>query len=169
MDKKYILDKIYDKYKMEISRKDRLEAKSLGYYTIIGIFFAAFSVIEPLLFSKGVLIKFDVFEIISIINYILIFLFLLIFISSIIILHNNYKPKNRQEFDPINNWSLLTSEPEEKTIEIIKKELEKIINNYEVNNKKIADSLMKINILCVINAFIIVMIFVFLIIFNFAL
>ena len=42
MNKTYLLEKIYDKYQMEISRKGRLEGKIIGYYTILGFFLRLF-------------------------------------------------------------------------------------------------------------------------------
>lgn len=160
MDKKELLEKLYDKYQMEIARKDRLEMKSLGYYTIIGIFFAAFLVIEPLLFGRGLLIKFSGKEILSIINFILIISYIALFVISIIKLHNNYKPKIRPEFDPIENWDTLVSKGEEESIELIKKELVKIIAYYEEKSGVFVKRLVLVNVLCIVNALIVVSIFI---------
>ena len=120
MKKKELLEKIYDKYQMEIARKDRIESKSIGYYTIVGIFFAAFLIIETLLFEKGILVKFSSMEILAIINYSLVILYLAIFLISIIKLHSNYKPKLRPEFDPIDNWDVLISKDDDESVDIIK-------------------------------------------------
>ena len=35
-----LLDKLFDEYKAENARKDTLESKALGFYTIIGIILA---------------------------------------------------------------------------------------------------------------------------------
>lgn len=118
--KYYLLEKIYDKYKMEISRKGRLESKTIGYYTILGIFFAAFFVIEPLVLEKELFILFSSKQILAIINYLSMFVFLVLFLMSIVILHKNYKPIARAEFDPISNWDTLAPLENEKFIESLK-------------------------------------------------
>jgi hypothetical protein len=163
MDKKELLEKIYDKYQMEIARKDRLESKTIGYYTIIGIFFAAFLVVEPILFEKGLIIKFSPKDILSIINYLLIIIYLISFIFSIFVLHQNYKPKIRNEFDPVSNWDLLVNndkDNEEAEIEGIKTNLVEIIQSQNDVNMKMAVQLNLVNKLCIINALIIVLVFV---------
>lgn len=163
MDKKELLEKLYDKYQMEIARKDRIESKSIGYYTIIGIFFAAFLVIEPLLFTRNILVKFSLTEVLGIINYLLIVSYLIIFITAIIKLHNNYKPKIRPEFDPIENWDTLITKDYDESIELIKNELIKIIKYYEEKNEGFVKRLSFVNLLCIISAVIIVAIFVVLV------
>ena len=163
MDKKELLEKLYDKYQMEIARKDRIESKSIGYYTIIGIFFAAFLVIEPLLFTRNILVKFSLTEVLGIINYLLIVSYLIIFITAIIKLHNNYKPKIRPEFDPIENWDTLITKDYNESIELIKNELIKIIKYYEEKNEGFVKRLSFVNLLCIISAVIIVAIFVVLV------
>jgi len=160
MDKKELLEKIYDKYQMEIARRDRLESKSIGYYTISGIFFAAFLVIEPLLFSKGLLIIFNGKQMLSIINYILVISYIVLFIISIIKLHNNYKPKTRPEFDPIDSWDILVSKSEEESTELIKNKLVEIIALYDEINKALVKRLFLVNQLCIASAIIIVSIFI---------
>jgi len=161
---KELLKKIYDKYKMELLRRDRLDSKSIGYYTILGIFFAAFLVVEPLLFSQGILAKFSVNEILSIFNAFLVIIFIIIFISSIFVLHNNYKPKKRTEFDPIENWDVLVNqENEDIIIESIKKNLVQIIGEYEKENYRTALKLNVINKFCIASGIIIVLIFVVLV------
>lgn len=162
--KKELLDKIYDKYQMELSRRDRLDSKSIGYYTILGIFIAAFLVVEPLLFNQGLLIKFSIKEILSVINMILVLVFITLFICSIFILHNNYKPKVRTEFDPIANWDALVNQNNEDiVIESLKKSLVEIIAEYEKENEIKAKKLNIINMFCILCGIIIVVIFVVLI------
>jgi hypothetical protein len=163
VDKKELLEKLYDKYQMEIARKDRIESKSIGYYTIIGIFFAAFLVIEPLLFSRNILVKFSLTEVLAIINYFLIISYIIIFLIAIIKLHNNYKPKIRPEFDPIENWDTLIIKDDDESTELIKNELIKIIKYYEEKNAIFVKRLSFVNLLCIINAIIIVAIFVVLV------
>lgn len=162
--KKEMLEKIYEKYQMELSRRDRLDSKSIGYYTILGIFFAAFLVVEPLLFTQGLLLKFSVKELLSMFNFVLMLFFIGIFIVSIFVLHNNYKPKNRPEFDPIENWNVLVSqENEDLVIESIKENLVQIIEEYERENQKTANKLNIINKFCIASGLIIVLIFVVLV------
>jgi len=162
--KKELLDKIYDKYQMELSRRDRLDSKSIGYYTILGIFFAAFLVVEPLLFNQGLLIKFSIKEILSVLNIILVLVYIIIFITSIIILHDNYKPKTRTEFDPIANWdALINQENQDIVIDSLKKNLVDIIEEYEKDNEKKARKLRIINMFCIISGMIIMSIFVVLV------
>lgn len=157
--KYYLLEKIYDKYQMEISRKGRLEGKIIGYYTILGVFFAAFFVIEPLVLEKELFILFSLKEILSIINYLSMLAFLVLFLVSIVILHKNYKPVSRPEFDPIGNWDTLISFENEKFIETVKHELIENIEDVERQNEKIAKNLSLLNVLCGINAGIVMIIF----------
>jgi hypothetical protein len=162
--KEYLLEKIYDKYKMEISRKARLESKAIGYYTVTGISFAAFLIIEPLLFSGGYLILFSAKEVFSILNYIFLFTYIVVFIVSIIRLHNSYKPKLREEFDPIENWELLLTQDETGFIESIKKNLTVVIKDYLEMNERTYKSLKLVNLLCLLNMFLVVAILIVLII-----
>jgi hypothetical protein len=162
--KEYLLEKIYDKYKMEISRKERLESKANGYYTITGISFAAFLVIEPLLFSRGYLILFSGKEVFSILNYIFLITYMVVFIVSIIRLHNSYKPRLRGEFDPIENWNLLITRDETSFVESIKKNLIDVIESYLTMNDRTYKSLKLVSFLCLLNMFLIVAIFIVLII-----
>lgn len=157
--KYYLLEKIYDKYKMEISRKGRLESKTIGYYTILGIFFAAFFVIEPLVLEKELFILFSSKQILAIINYLSMFVFLVLFLMSIVILHKNYKPIARAEFDPISNWDTLAPLENEKFIESLKHELIENIEIVERQNERIAKRLSLVNMLCVINAGTVMIIF----------
>lgn len=157
--KYYLLEKIYDKYKMEISRKGRLESKTIGYYTILGIFFAAFLVIEQLVVEKELFILFSSKQILAIINYLSMFVFLVLFLMSIVILHKNYKPIARAEFDPISNWDTLAPLENEKFIESLKHELIENIENVERQNERIAKRLSLVNMLCVINAGTVMIIF----------
>lgn len=157
--KSYLLEKIYDKYKMEISRKGRLESKTICYYTILGIFFAAFLVIEPFLLEKKLFILFSSKEILAIINYLSMFTFLVLFLVSIAILHKNYKPISRPEFDPIGNWDTLSSLDNEKFIDALKHELIDNIEDVEQHNKGVAERLKFVNRLCVINVVAIMVIF----------
>lgn len=162
--KKELLDKIYDKYQMELSRRDRLDSKSIGYYTILGIFFAAFLVVEPLLFNQGILVKFSINEILSIINILSVLAFISLFLISIFILHNSYKQKSRTEFDPVANWDALVSQDNEDIIiESLKKNLTEIIIEYESENEVKAHKLNLINMFCIICGIIIVVTFVALI------
>jgi len=162
--KKELLDKIYDKYQMELSRRDRLDSKSIGYYTILGIFFAAFLVVEPLLFNQGLLIKFSIKEVLSVLNILLVLVYIIIFIASIFILHDNYKPKTRIEFDPIANWDILVNQENQDTvIDSLKKNLVDIIKEYEKDNEKKARKLRIINMFCIISGMIIMSIFVVLV------
>lgn len=163
MEKSYLLEKVYDKYQMEIARKDRLESKAIGYYTITGIFFAGFLVVEPILFNSGMLLKFSFKEILGIINYGLIVGYIVSFGISIVLLHNSYKPKLRPEFDPIENWDVLASKDEDEAITIVRDELVGIIKHYEEKNGQIVNKLMHINRLCIVSAGFIVAIFIVLI------
>ncbi|MCL2295077.1 MAG: hypothetical protein FWC36_09475 [Spirochaetes bacterium] len=158
----YILEKIYDKYKMEISRKDRLESKAIGYYMVTGISLAAFLVVELSLLSRGMVIKFSLEEILSIINFILCLCYLLIFIFLIVTLHNSYKPKSRPEFDPIDAYQKLKSINEDDFVTYIKEKLVEVIDEYERNNENIAKKLQMANNFCLANMFLIVAIFVIL-------
>jgi hypothetical protein len=164
MKKEYLLEKIYDKYKMEIARKDRLESKAIGYYTIVGISFAAFLVVEPLLFSRGYFIKFSFSEILAFLNYLIIATYLLFFIILVINLHKSYKPKIRPEFDPIVNWDTLIKLQDNTCIESIKIELAKIIKMYVENNNRMANRIQFVNNICLVNMMLIVAIFFILII-----
>jgi hypothetical protein len=162
--KEYLLEKIYDKYKMEIARKDRLESKAIGYYTIVGISFAAFLVVEPFLFSRGYLIKFTFFEILAFLNYLIIATYLLFFIILVINLHKSYMPKIRAEFDPITNWDTLIELQDETFIESLKVELVKIINMHAKNNGRMANRIQFVNNFCLMNMLLIIAIFIILII-----
>jgi hypothetical protein len=155
----YLLEKMYDKYQMEISRKDRLESKAIGYYTIIGISFAAFLVVEPLLFERGFLLKFSFKEILSIINFLFCLCYLFVFIFLVIRLHNSYKPKKRPEFDPIDAYQKLLEQNEGDFVTPIKDKLESIISEYETKNKKVAETLGIVNHLCIANMLLVVAIF----------
>jgi hypothetical protein len=159
-----LLEKIYDKYKMEIARKDRLESKAIGYYTIVGISFAAFLVVEPLLFGRGYLLKFTFSEVLVFFNYLIIATYLLLFIMLIINLHRTYKPKIRPEFDPIVNWDTLVELQDDAYTETIKTELIKIIGMYVKSNGEMADRIQLVNNFCLINMLLIVAIFIILII-----
>jgi hypothetical protein len=164
MDTNYLLEKVYDKYQMEIGRKDRLEGKAIGYYTIIGIFFAGFLVIEPILLGNNKLLFVPTLkEFLAILNYLLIIAYIGLFIFSIITLHNCYKPKSRPEFDPINNWDKLLIADDKTSIEMAKKELIKIIQFYEEKNSEIVKKLIKMNLICIINAALILIIFIILV------
>lgn len=159
MDEKELLDKLYDKYQMEISRKDRIESKSIGYYTIIGIFLAAFLVIEPILLEKGLLMRFELKDFLATFNCIIVFLFILLFIISIVILHKNYKPKKRKEFDPIENWDILKSASKQDSLNAIKEELIQIVKDYEKQNEIFSSRLIVVNRFCLIMAFLIIISF----------
>lgn len=71
---------------------------------------------------------------------------------SIVILHKNYKPISRPEFDPIENWNTLSSLENEKFIETLKHELIENIENVERQNESIAKRFRLVNALCVTNA-----------------
>jgi amino acid transporter len=164
MDKNNLLEKIYDKYQMEINRKDRLEGKAIGYYTIIGIFFAGFLVVEPIILGNSKLLFIPSFkELLAIINYILVLIYFVLFIYSIITLHNCYKPKTRPEFDPIANWEKLIAEDENRSNEMVKNELIKIIRIYEDKNYDTVKKLARINTVCIICALLMLAIFIILI------
>jgi len=89
--------------------------------------------------------------------------YIIIFILAIIKLHNNYKPKIRPEFDPIDNWDTLIAKNDDESTELIKNELIKIIKYYEEKNAVFVKRLTFVNLLCIINAIIIVAIFVVLV------
>ena len=87
------------------------------------------------------------------------FAYLVLFLVSIVILHKNYKPLSRPEFDPIGNWDTLSSLENEKFIETVKQELIENIEDVERQNEKIAKGLSLVNVLCVISVGTVMVIF----------
>ncbi len=160
--KDYLLEKIYDKYKMEIARKDRLESKAIGYYTVIGISFAAFLVVEPILFDRGYLPKLAIKDILAILNLLITIAYLAFFIFLITKLHQSYTPKIRAEFESIRNWDVLIGLQDESYIESIKNNLIEIIKEYEESNSKMANRIQVINNLCFINMLLVVAVLIIL-------
>ena len=71
----FLKDCLFDSYNKELERKDRIESKALGFYTVVGIFFAAFIVLEPLLITN-IASCLSCHFIFIIINYFLVFIFL---------------------------------------------------------------------------------------------
>ena len=104
-----LLDKLFDEYKAENARKDTLESKALGFYTIIGIILA--DVIALQIAFKKIKIK--------ILNNINIFILILLGIIYTIFIINNfilYKPKKRQNFSLSGeNWNIYLKIGEEST------------------------------------------------------
>ena len=161
--KNYLLEKIYDKYKMEIARKDRLESKAIGYYTITGISFAAFLVIVPFLFEKGHFPILTIRELLGVLFLFVIAVYLVLFVIQIVNLHGCYKPKVRSEFQPIQNWDDLIKLQNESYIESIKVNLVEIIKQYEKTNSAMAERISRINNLCFVNMLLVLAVFIILV------
>ncbi len=160
--KEYLLEKIYDKYNMEIARKDRLESKAIGYYTVVGISFAAFLVVEPILLAQESLSKFSINDILVILNLLIIIIYLVVFALLVAKLHQSYMPKTREVFEPIKNWDTLVESQYESYIESIKINLKDIIEKNEKSNDKIAKNIKSINNLCLANMLLVVVAFIIL-------
>ncbi|WP_018527756.1 hypothetical protein [Alkalispirochaeta alkalica] len=125
------------KYSEEISRKDRIEAKAIGYYTVLGITLAAFLVIYPFWLEKQFRWSCDIHGILSAIMIVLLVGFLTVLTIAFINIHNVYKPKNRAEITPEQYWNEANSEISEKTYleTVYNHVVETTQKNEEINNQ----------------------------------
>lgn len=73
--KYYLLEKNLRQISNGNFSKRKIGSKIIGYYTILGVFFAAFFVIEPLVLEKELFILLSSKEILAIINYLSMFAF----------------------------------------------------------------------------------------------
>jgi hypothetical protein len=167
IDKIFLLEQIYNTYQYETDRKGKLDSKAIGYYTIMGIFFAGFLVVEPILFDKGLLLVVSMKDVLVVINYLAILVFLGLFIWTVVLLHKDYVPKGRDVFAPEDNWEYLLNLSKENAILSMRDNLTAHIKLLAKGNDKNADMLKRINILCIINAIIVVVVFIMLLGSNF--
>ena len=142
---KYVLlmDCIFREYERESGRKARLDSKIAGYFTALGIFFAAFLIIEPLLVETfkvnnacGCLWVLNIFLVAS---------YIVVFYITFFSLKENYSPKNRNEFDIINKWDSLVEDSYYTTCKRIKRSLSTLCDDFYKRNDATADKLKQIN------------------------
>ncbi len=93
----FLMDKLYDEYKEETARKEKLESKALGFYTILGIILADIIALQ-------IAFKSCENELLSKINIGILIILGIIYLIFIILNFISYKPKKRQ------NLSLLISQ-----------------------------------------------------------
>lgn len=153
-----LMDCLFREYERESGRKARLDSKIAGYFTALGIFFAAFLIIEPLLVEtfkdNNACVCLWVLNILLIVSYIVVFY--IAFFS----LKENYSPKNRNEFDIINEWDSLLEESYNTTCERIKSSLSTLCDDFYKMNDATADKLKLINKLIGIQSILIIALFV---------
>jgi hypothetical protein len=160
---KYLLEKVFETYKMELGRKDRLESKMLGYCTVGGIYLTAFLVIETILLDKGYMIKFPLTrEVLSFGNVVLCISFVISFGITIFNFLKCYKIKQRNTFDPVGEWDKLEGLQDKELIEAIRNLLFKIVPAFYETNEKNADALESVNKITIFNSIIVGLSFVLL-------
>ena len=163
----YISKDTYEKYNLlincliweydkEISRKGRLEAKTTGYFSLLGIFFAAFLVIEPKLIERII----DVCLCLHNFNNLLVVLYFAFFIITFILLKDAYKPKARKEIKISKVWNELLECPYENICESIKEQLSHLNESFYQQNEKLAKKLDIVNICIMIQGAIITVLFI---------
>ncbi len=141
----------------ELSRKGRLDAKAAGYFSVLGVFFAAFLVIEPKLF--------EVFEIIDkciclyLTNFILVIIYIIFLFIIFIFLKLAYKPKSREEPLILQTWEVLLKERYGNVCESIKKPLFKLYEEIFQDNEDIAKNLNTAQMFLLLQAVIITLLF----------
>ena len=143
-------------YDKEVSRKGRLEAKTTGYFSVLGIFFAAFLVIEPKLIEKII----DVCLCLYNLNNLLVVLYLAFFIITFILLKDAYRPKARKEIKISKVWNELLECPYENICESIKEQLSPLNESFFQQNEKLAKKLDIANICIMIQGAIITALFI---------
>jgi len=160
LDKKYLLEKVFDNYDAEISRKDRLQSKVIGYYTILGIYFAAFLVIEPLFFERHFVVNLSLWDVLSVVNIILCIVFLVLMCYSIYGMHKCYKIQYRKAFDPVGEWDKLVNMKDAEARENIKNFLFNTIREYNNSNDEIVKVLKNTDTRVIICSVIVVLSFI---------
>ncbi len=158
--KNYLIEKTYDMYKLEISRREKLENKAVGYFTIYGILLTAFLVIVLAAINGFWITDVSIKGIMSFLILVLSECFIILFVVSVFYLHKVYSPKKRPEFDAISNYDTLVGKIERKAFDEIRKNLIEIIKYYGESNELIANKLIMINFLAIISTYIIISIFV---------
>lgn len=102
--KRIAFDLLIQKYSEELTRKDRIESKAIGYYTVLGISFTAFLVIVPFWLDKLLTFSCTIQGSISYSFLLLSGSYIIVLFFAFISIHGIYKPKNRAEITPIAYW-----------------------------------------------------------------
>ncbi len=144
----FLLERLNDDYKSELARKDILESKALGYFTILGIILANIIAIQIAFFSYK-----SMNSGIKAINFIILIacsIFLLFFIINGFLC---YRISNRKVFSVVGkNWneiidtskeSIEMSNNKDDNLDLFIKTYRSEIKNIIENNKKINDNLVR--------------------------
>ena len=146
--KLYLIGKIFDEHNQELQRKESLEAKALGYYTMLGIFFAGFIIV----FIEFV----KIFTYINQISQGIFVFFAFMFMATFTIITQKlggcYKPKDKEVFNIRENYFELMKYNEDIIANVLIDNFANIIpkniklNDSIVNSLKDVEKILPVNI-----------------------
>jgi len=105
--KRYLLEFVYSEYKYEINRKYLIENKASGYYTILGISFAAFIASLLYIFSNDFNFEQTINGYINGICLMTIIAYVCFLMITVILLNKSFSPKDTLHHDIKDYWEKL--------------------------------------------------------------
>lgn len=143
--KKYLLEFVYSEYKSEIDRKYLIENKVFGYYTILGISFAAFIASFLYIITNDFNFELTLNGYMSAFCVITGIFYLIFMIITIILLNKSYRPKDTLHHDVKNYWEKLQNDSDIIVYESLYENIIECLDFNRAENKKIVDYLKRID------------------------
>lgn len=134
-----LMDCLFREYEREFSRKGRLDSKAAGFFSVLGLFFAAFLVIEPKLIE--IFLERKICQCLYVINLICVFAYIILFFLSFISLKEVYGVKERTEAKIIEVWDEYFKHPFDEVCESIKETINPLCNELLSGNEEYAKKL----------------------------
>ena len=155
-----LMDCMFRTYEREFSRKGRLDAKAAGYFSVLGIFFAAFLVIEPRLIE--IFLERKICQCLYVINLICVFAYIILFFLSFTLLKEVYGVKGRAEAKIIEVWTEYFKHPFDEVCERIKETINPLYKELLSDNEEYAKKLKTVQSYFLSQSIIIIFLFIIL-------
>jgi hypothetical protein len=139
--KKYLLEYVYNEYSYEIERKYLVENKALGYYTILGISFAAFIASFIYIISNDYVIGLSLNGFLNAICIPMSIIYVFFMLLIVFLLKRAFRPKDTEHYTIEEFWNKLQEHEDNLVYDSIYENLKKCLDFNREENKKIVKCL----------------------------